>query len=177
KVKKDELKDIAAGILRNITEGHGINAARIVLIKARTIPKTTSGKIRRKMCKMALLNNKLAVVYQWQDKKSAEAVGGKEPQPKKDGLETNKGGSRTSEEVYGWLLERINTSSADVITMENLKEKSLADTGLDSVDQVELVTDFEEKFDCVVDIDELMQTTSLAEFSLALYQAACPPSS
>ena len=61
--------------------------------------------------------------------------------------------------------------------MENLKEKSLADTGLDSVDQVELVTDFEEKFNCVVDIDELMQTTSLEAFSLALYQAACPPSS
>ena len=177
KVNKAELKDLVAVVLRDITDTHGINAARIVLIKARTIPKTTSGKIRRKMCKMALLNNKLAVVYQWQDKKGAESVGGQAPQPTKDGVETNKGESRTSKEVYGWLLERINTSSADAITMENLKEKSLADTGLDSVDQVELVTDFEEKFDCVVDIDELMQTTSLAEFSLALYQAACPPSS
>jgi len=176
RVNKAELKDLVAVVLRDITDTHGINAARIILIKARTIPKTTSGKIRRKMCKMALLNNKLAVVYQWQDKKGAEVVGGPAPQPTKGGVETNQGGSRTSEEVYGWLLERINTSSADAITMENLKEKSLADTGLDSVDQVELVTDFEERFDCVVDIDELMQTTSLAEFSLALYQAACPPS-
>lgn len=177
KVNKAEFKDLVAVMLRDITDSHGINAARLVLIKARTIPKTTSGKIRRKMCKMALLNNKLAVVYQWEDKKGAEAVSGPAPQPTKDGVEANKGGSRTSEEVYGWLLERINASSADAITVENINEKSLADTGLDSVDQVELVTDFEERFDCVVDIDELMQTTSLAEFSLALYQAACPPSS
>jgi acyl carrier protein len=140
-------------------------------------PKTTSGKIRRKMCKMAMLNNKLAVVYQWEDKKGAEAVSGPVSHPEKEGVEANKGRSRTPEDVYGWLLEKINTSSADAITMENLKEKSLADTGLDSVDQVELVTDFEDKFDCVVDIDELMQITSLSEFSQALYQAACPPSS
>ena len=177
KVKKSELKGIVDGMLRDITEGHGINAARLVLVKSRTIPKTTSGKIRRKMCKMALLNHKLAVVYQWEDKKGAEAVSGPASHPEKEGVEANKGRSRTSEEVYGWLLEKINTSSADAITMENLKEKSLADTGLDSVDQVELVTDFEEKFDCVIDIDELMQITSLSEFSQALYQAACPPSS
>jgi acyl carrier protein len=92
-------------------------------------------------------------------------------------VEAIKGRSRTSEEVYGWLLEKINTSSADAITMEDLKEKSLADTGLGSLEQVELVKDFEQKFDCAVDIDELMQITSLSEFSLALYQAACPPAS
>jgi acyl-CoA synthetase (AMP-forming)/AMP-acid ligase II/acyl carrier protein len=177
KVKKAELKDIAAGILRNITESHGINAARLALIKTRTIPKTTSGKIRRKMCKMAMLNNKLEVVYQWEDKKNAEAVAGPAASGKKDRVEALEGGSWSQEEVYGWLLERLNSSSSNVITVENLKEKSLADTGLGSLEQVELVTDFEQKFDCVADIDELMQITSLSEFSLALYQAACPPAS
>ncbi len=77
--------------------------------------------------------------------------------------------------VQELLLERINKSSSDAITLENLEAKSLADTGLDSVEQVELVTDFEEKFNCTADTDFLMQITSLSEFSLTLYQAACRP--
>jgi acyl-CoA synthetase (AMP-forming)/AMP-acid ligase II/acyl carrier protein len=175
KVKKAECEDIAAGILRDISDGHGINASRLALIKARTIPKTTSGKIRHKMCKMALLNNKLEIVYQWADKKSAEAVDIPAAPAQKDRDKAQPGGSWSKEEVYGWLLERINKSSSDAITLENLEAKSLADTGLDSVEQVELVTDFEEKFNCTADTDFLMQITSLSEFSLTLYQAACRP--
>jgi acyl-CoA synthetase (AMP-forming)/AMP-acid ligase II/acyl carrier protein len=173
KVKKAEFEDIVTGILRDISEGHGINASRIVLIKARTIPKTTSGKIRRKMCKMSLLNNKLEIVYQWEDKKSEYAVARPVSPQKKDGAETIKGGPWTKEEVYDWLLEKINKTSANAITMENLKEKSLADIGLDSSEQVELITDFEQKFNCLVNIDEPIQITSLSEFSLSLYHAAC----
>jgi acyl-CoA synthetase (AMP-forming)/AMP-acid ligase II/acyl carrier protein len=171
KVKLAELKKIAAGIRRAITDSHGINAARIVLIKARTIPKTTSGKIRRKMCKMALLNHKLDVVYQWVDEKGAEPAASAPAHR----VAKQPGESRTKETVYRWLLERINTTSSDTITLESLATKSLADTGLDSIEQVELVTDFEEKFNCTVNIDALMQIRSLEAFSRSLYQAVCPP--
>jgi acyl-CoA synthetase (AMP-forming)/AMP-acid ligase II/acyl carrier protein len=176
KAKTAELKNISAGIWRAITDRHGINAARIVLIKARTIPKTTSGKIRRKMCKMALLNNKLEVVYQWADAKTAAAADGPAAPLPENRAAGQSGESRNREEVYSWLLERINKTASDAIMLENLGTKSLADTGLDSIEQVELVTDFEEKFNCVVNIDELMQIRSLEAFSQALYQAACPKS-
>lgn len=176
KAKTAELKNISAGIRRAITDSHGINAARIVLIKARTIPKTTSGKIRRKMCKMALLNNKLEVVYQWADTKTAAAADGPAAPLPENRAAGQSGESRNREEVYSWLLERINKTASDAIMLENLGTKSLADTGLDSIEQVELVTDFEEKFNCVVNIDELMQIRSLEAFSQALYQAACPQS-
>ncbi|MCW8802821.1 MAG: AMP-binding protein [Ignavibacteriaceae bacterium] len=177
KVKKVEFQDIVAGILHDISEGHGLMASRIVLIKTRTIPKTTSGKIRRKMCKMSLLNNKLEIVYQWEDKKSEYAADKPVSPENKGGVEALKGGSCTKEEVYGWLLEKINKTSADAITVDNLKEKSLADTGLGSLEQVELVTDFEQNFNCMVDIDELIQITSLSEFYLYLYHAAYKSSS
>jgi len=173
KVKKAEFKDMVTAMLRDITEGHGINASRIVLIKARTIPKTTSGKIRRKLCKLSLLNNKLEIVYQWEDNKGETMAAGPLSPENKDGIEALNSGPRTKEDVYGWLLEKINATSVDMVTLENINQKTLADTGLDSIEQVELVTDFEQKFGCEVNIDELMQITSLAEFSQSLYQATC----
>ena len=175
KADKAEYKNIVTDIRRDISEGHGINAFRIVLIKPRTIPKTTSGKIRRKLCKLSLLNNKLEIVYQWEEERSEAPVARSLSSGGRGGVEAQRNGPWIREEVYGWLLERINQTSSNAITLENLTDKSLADTGLDSIDQVELVTDFEQKFECRVDLDEIIQITSLSEFSQFLYHAASTP--
>jgi acyl-CoA synthetase (AMP-forming)/AMP-acid ligase II/acyl carrier protein len=177
KVKKTEFKNIVAGIHRDISENHGINASQIVLIKAKTIPKTTSGKIRRKICKLSFLNNKLNTIYQFRDKKRKEVLGEPGLPQKKDIVETKKTERRSKEEVYGWLLEKINKISADAITKSNLKEKTLSDTDLDSAGLIELISDFEVKFDCHIALEEILETTSLSEICEYLYNAACTTSS
>ena len=52
-------------IRRAISADHEIPVAAIVLIKAGTIPKTSSGKIQRRACREALLGESLAIVDQW----------------------------------------------------------------------------------------------------------------
>ena len=70
-VKKEaqnsDWETIVERLRRDIFVSHGINVARVALIKAKTIPKTTSGKIQRKMCKWSWENRKLRTVYEWAD--------------------------------------------------------------------------------------------------------------
>ncbi len=172
KVKKDEYKNIVTDIHLDIFENFGINTSQIVLIKAKTIPKTSSGKIRRKMCKMFLLNNKLDIIYQWHDKKSKEAPREQNLSVKKDIDETEQNKPGSKEAVYGWLIEELNKTSEVTITLSNLEEKTIADTGLDSLVLMGLITDFEEKFSCHVPLEEILEITSLSEVCKFLYNAA-----
>jgi acyl-CoA synthetase (AMP-forming)/AMP-acid ligase II len=57
------LNSLFAGIRQAVTAEHGLSVARIAIVKARTIPKTTSGKIRRSTCKDLLLSGgKLEII-------------------------------------------------------------------------------------------------------------------
>lgn len=54
--------EVVAAITRAVAEGHGLRVHRVALIRAGTIAKTTSGKIRRHACKAALLAGRLQLV-------------------------------------------------------------------------------------------------------------------
>ena len=58
-------------IVRAVAENHGLRVARAVLIKAHTIPKTTSGKIQRHATKQLLLAGGLDVLSEERRKASA----------------------------------------------------------------------------------------------------------
>lgn len=54
--------DLVARVRRAISEAHGLKVHRVELIRAGTIPKTTSGKIQRQACKHLLLGDRLEQV-------------------------------------------------------------------------------------------------------------------
>ncbi len=54
-------------IRRAVVEQHGVAADAVVLIRPRTIPKTTSGKLRRSAAGEAFTKGTLRVVHQWPD--------------------------------------------------------------------------------------------------------------
>jgi len=57
------LRAVAAAIREAIARVHGLVVARLVLIAPRTLPKTTSGKVRRSACRAALAAGRLVVRY------------------------------------------------------------------------------------------------------------------
>lgn len=57
-----DLKSLYQAVNQRIYEDHFIHADRLVLIKGRTLPKTTSGKIRRSYCKRLLEHGGLEIV-------------------------------------------------------------------------------------------------------------------
>ena len=52
-------------IRQAVAEQHELQAAAIVLIKAASIPRTSSGKIRRRACREAFLSQKLEILAEW----------------------------------------------------------------------------------------------------------------
>ena len=58
-MKSDEILD---AIKEAISRQHGLACHNIVLIEARTIPKTSSGKVQRRQCRQEYLDGKLAIV-------------------------------------------------------------------------------------------------------------------
>jgi amino acid adenylation domain-containing protein len=64
---EEELEKAIQLIARNIAEVHDLVAHAIVLIRAGTIPKTSSGKLQRHICKRDFLNEKLHVLKEWSE--------------------------------------------------------------------------------------------------------------
>eukprot|EP00606_Chrysophyceae_sp_TOSAG23-5_P000911 GSChrysophyteH2.ASY1.ANO1.636.1 assembled CDS len=62
---KDLYANICNDIRLSITQDHGLAVTTIVLVDARTIPKTTSGKVTRKGAQKGLQNGTLKIVHRW----------------------------------------------------------------------------------------------------------------
>ena len=65
----ESVEAIAEAVRRAVAEQHEAQVQQVVLLRAGTIPKTSSGKIQRRACRAALLGGRLAVL-------GASALGG-----------------------------------------------------------------------------------------------------
>jgi len=63
--RQGDLDEIFDAVRRNVGAEHELAVDGVVLIKAGSIPKTSSGKIQRSTCRDAFLAEELAVVAQW----------------------------------------------------------------------------------------------------------------
>lgn len=64
-LRKLDVKMVMSNIRQAVTANHKLQIDAMVLVKPGSIPKTSSGKIRRQACKSAFLTGKLMVVEDW----------------------------------------------------------------------------------------------------------------
>ena len=67
------LEALARGVQTAVSRAHGISLAAVVLIREKTVVKTTSGKISRAGCKKAYLAGSLEVLYRWEGAAGVDA--------------------------------------------------------------------------------------------------------
>jgi amino acid adenylation domain-containing protein/non-ribosomal peptide synthase protein (TIGR01720 family) len=72
-VREREYRKVHEAIREALAHQHGLSARTIVLIRPGGIPKTTSGKIQRSLCRDKLLNGELAVIDRY-DHRSTRVV-------------------------------------------------------------------------------------------------------
>ncbi len=72
-VSSKQLSSIMESCRQAITSAHGVSIGSICLLKTRSIPKTTSGKIARAWCRRAFLEGSLQVLARW-DQGSSEGT-------------------------------------------------------------------------------------------------------
>ena len=138
---------MTSAIRQAVAEKHDLQIFAVVLVKPMSIPKTSSGKIQRRACKNAFLENTLEVVGQWNAKvspsRSPSLEGrGDSLRPAGEGLGLREQISKPSSEIQTFLLTRMAT----ILEMDSAAidpRQPFTYYGLGSVQAVSLTGDLE----------------------------------
>jgi len=137
--------EIIDAIRQAVTLNHDLQTSAVVLIKARSILKTSSGKIMRRATKSAYLDEKLAVVARWQMAGSDLTVPPKTEEeqtvaPPPAALAAK---SEQVKAIEKWLVDQLS-ASLGMPAKEIDLHQPFASFGLDSAQAVGLAGDLEE---------------------------------
>ncbi|MCU7495892.1 MAG: amino acid adenylation domain-containing protein [Ignavibacteria bacterium] len=151
-----------------INEEHEILAYSIVLIKARTIAKTSSGKIQRQEIKKQYLSNSLGVIKE--SKLSGISI--KQKSHKKEealDLALRIKDNPDINNVGRWLINAL--SSILKTELQNISPgRPISSFGMDSLMMVELKNDIESKLGISISISEFFQNSTFSKLSYKIVE-------
>jgi amino acid adenylation domain-containing protein/thioester reductase-like protein len=139
--RQPDVNEVAAAIRQAIAEKHDLQVFAIALIKPMSIPKTSSGKIQRRACRTAFLENSLEVVGQW-NAKSQAIVQDKKVEPKTPKPAVEEKTRISAQTIQTWLVMRV----AAMLEMDSVSidpRQPFTYYGLGSVQAVSLTGDLE----------------------------------
>lgn len=142
---------------------HGIAAHRIILVKRGTLPKTTSGKVKRSTCREALILRKLDVVASKIYPAPSEVLTQSDGRPTR-GLLVSVAPDIRQEIVENYL--RIQVGRILRVTSEAIPtDKPLIAIGVDSVGAFELIASLRDGVEFTCNPMDLLQECSLSELA------------
>ncbi|NLS96605.1 MAG: aminotransferase class I/II-fold pyridoxal phosphate-dependent enzyme [Planctomycetaceae bacterium] len=163
--------EIIAAIRRAVSRQHELGLDAVVLVKAGSVPKTTSGKIQRHACRNGYLDGTLSVVAQWEvgqpldvDERPIAAVkpqiqaaapvrrplaesapgrnGRKASLPKPPASFRRSGSGKSTEQIVLEEVRRVARDRADGMDIDT----RITELGMDSLERMEIVAALEERF-------------------------------
>jgi len=163
-IKKLNAEAVIGAIRQSVTREHGVQAYAVVLLKTSTLPKTTSGKVKRRLCREHFIQGKLDVVAECVGyPQEAELVMPTQAWNTSDELETED----ASESIHATqssiakmvaVLLKISFSKVDV-------HDPLNTMGIDSLMAVELKTAIEEDLGIEIPVEALFMGASIADLA------------
>jgi len=135
--------EIIDAIRQAVTLNHDLQTFAVVLIKARSILKTSSGKIMRRATKAAYLDKKLNIVAQWQIASSEIAVFQKKAETAAAPPPALFAKSEQVQAIEKWLIDQLS-ATLGLPAQEIDIHQPFASFGLDSAQAVGLAGDLEE---------------------------------
>ncbi len=152
----------AATALRDaIARVHGLHVRAVVLIPPRTLPKTSSGKVRRHACRAALAARELPVLYA-------------EPSDAPAGIARHATPTlrRCDAAAVEDMLTAIVAELRDVPRTDIRRDAALAALGIDSAEAANLAAALEAKLGRPVPLAVLMEQPTIAAVAGALVEVA-----
>jgi acyl-CoA synthetase (AMP-forming)/AMP-acid ligase II len=131
--------EILALVLSGVVQNIGVSPSRVVAIKENTIPKTTSGKIRRGATRSALHTEKLAILLDWNGNSQDDKI-----QPSADSLD----GALVSKNNGDSLLESFDDILTHFFGINPNPNESWVNLGLSSMISMQLRNAISDRF-CV----------------------------
>ncbi len=155
---KGDLERVVEAVRQAVAEEHEVQVHEVVLIRMATLPKTSSGKVRRRACRRGYLAGELAVVGRSAVEKSAAA----------DSIETR----LTRAELIllaprdrgAALLAFLRQEAARALRLSTARiepDPPLAAYGLDSLAAAELKTGLETALEVTLPLADLLEGVSL----------------
>jgi acyl transferase domain-containing protein/acyl-CoA synthetase (AMP-forming)/AMP-acid ligase II/acyl carrier protein/SAM-dependent methyltransferase len=131
-----ELHVMLETIRTSLGVDHGIRPAAIVLVGPRGVPRTSSGKVRRRACREAYLDGQLGgILGHWREANSKPSSETLTDGPR---TEEDRGPGHSAREIESWLARRVATRVG--IEPERIdRSESLAKLGLSSLEMVEVI--------------------------------------
>ena len=156
--KQGDLEVLFDTVVRAVAAEHELALEAVVLVKAGSIPKTSSGKIQRHACCAAYLDGTLDLVGQWQAAEASRpAVSHTRRRPDEAALEIpaqpavgaapsqDGRGMATRKKVTELVLEEIRRVGKERVERLSL-DSPIVETGLDSLERMEILASLEERF-------------------------------
>ena len=157
-------RKVIQAIRKAVSENHELQAHTVLLLKPRSIPKTSSGKIQRHACKLSFLNNTLFIVNSNQLEQHVED----ELESSEAFLDFSALSSLPHSErknLISFFLQQLVAKSLKVHLSEINPKKSLSTLGLDSLDTIELKLEIERMMKVSVPMDEALNELSITELA------------
>jgi len=162
----------AAEIRAELSEVHGLAPFTIVAVKSHSIPRTTSGKIRRRACRQAFEQGRLSVIAQWTAQRSAwnQPASGNDLAKRRNGtpvtpgrhdLRSNMTGRET---ILRWLTDRL-TRRLELAPDAMDPAEPLALLGVDSLTALQISGDLASRLGFDVAPDIVLQYPTLEALS------------
>jgi len=166
--KRHDLDALMEAILLAVMAAHEIRIYAVALIKALSIPKTSSGKIQRNSCKTMFLEGSLEIIRS-RVFESSDLRLRADTLTRESLLETDPTQSRDL--MVNYLRRRL----ADALKIDAARldiSMSAADLGIDSLTAAELRDRIEADLGATVDLIDLIQNNSLAQIAERLFERA-----
>ncbi len=144
-LRKLNTDEIVREIQIAVSTEHELEIYGVVLLKTGSIPKTSSGKIQRRACKLGFLEDSLNVVGQWQKnlEKNPQLIDSNSKLNTQDYSSNVGSHSKTVAEIQAWLASKI----AELLQLAPEKidlKQPLAVYGLNSLKAVSIAAELEE---------------------------------
>ncbi len=133
-------------IKQAILSALGLAIYKIILVKAGSIPRTTSGKIQRLKCYKLYLNHRLPILFLNEEEKT----------------DTSLANGQNYDAAF-YLKTKIAALTGIALPKIDLNNR-FNDFGLDSIQLMELKNAFEEHYNCHLNIHEFLENQTIAEF-------------
>ncbi len=170
-LKQEETEDIYDLIRSAIANNHELRAADIVLVRSRSIPRTSSGKIRRFATRQLYLNGELMQIAR--SALQSEETTGHEEEEAVEIFSAELLKTMPENERRTYLEKFIRQEVSRIIRMQAVKiepDQPLSQLGLDSLMAVELQQVVEDKFSASIPLVKILADFSLRNIAEAVYE-------
>lgn len=165
-----DVDDIVTAIRKAVSERHELQTHSVALLKTGSIPKTTSGKIKRRACKRGFLDNSLAIVGE----STVEVVEAEEAEDNFARVALMALPPAERQPLITKRLQQLVAKALKVSPSKVAPSEPLSSLGLDSLDVIELKLEIETNLGVTVPMDEGLDDLTIHQLTGKVAQQLVP---